>query len=239
MIHQWLCSKKSIIIFSAFLSISCSNTTINSSIDQGANGVENATNEPLIIAENAKTVTPITIGQPLPTFSVLTASSESKRFSSDTISNTTVIVTYRGGWCPYCNVHLQELRKVLPSLNKMGIETVFLSGDRPEILLSSLQEQTQKELADLPYQLYSDANLEAASALGVAFAAKDTKMKLLQFIKDTKGSSLDKHSALAVPSVFIVDKSGIIQYVYFNPDYKKRLSADELLSEVNKIVDEK
>jgi peroxiredoxin len=33
---------------------------------------------------------------------------------------------------------------------------------------------------------------------------------------------------LPVPSVFLIDTSGIIRYVYSNPDYRIRLGADAL-----------
>jgi hypothetical protein len=35
---------------------------------------------------------------------------------------------------------------------------------------------------------------------------------------------------LPVPSVFIIDTSGTIRYVYSNPDYKIRLGAEALLA---------
>ena len=43
----------------------------------------------------------------------------------------------------------------------------------------------------------------------------------------TTGTSLHE---LPVPSVFIIDKSGIIRYVYSNPDYKIRLGPEALLT---------
>jgi peroxiredoxin len=35
---------------------------------------------------------------------------------------------------------------------------------------------------------------------------------------------------LPVPSVFIIDTTGTIRYVYSNPDYKVRLASDALLA---------
>jgi peroxiredoxin len=38
------------------------------------------------------------------------------------------------------------------------------------------------------------------------------------------------HDDAPVPSVFIVDRSGIVQFRYFNPDYRVRLDAASVLS---------
>jgi len=44
-------------------------------------------------------------------------------------------------------------------------------------------------------------------------------------LEKTTGTTLH---ALPVPSVFIVDRSGVIRYVYSNPDFRVRLHADAL-----------
>lgn len=237
MFNQYKYAKFLAVSLLVFFSVSCTTQKLFEATDtQIHNDSSQKSDKPLTIASNVNEIAPISKGNSLPRFSVLDPYSKARVFSSETLTQPMVIITYRGGWCPYCNVHLQELRKVLPKLDTMGVETVFLSGDRPEILISSLKEKTQKEISDFPYKIYSDAQLEAASALGVAFYANDVKMDLLTFIKDTKGSSLERYSALSVPSVFIVDADGIIQYVYFNPEYKERLSANELLHEVENIL---
>jgi len=45
-------------------------------------------------------------------------------------------------------------------------------------------------------------------------------------LDETTGAPLHE---LPVPSVFIIDATGIIRYVYSNPDYTVRLASDALL----------
>jgi peroxiredoxin len=45
---------------------------------------------------------------------------------------------------------------------------------------------------------------------------------------DLEATTGTKQHELPVPSVFIIDRSGIIRYVYSNPDYTVRLGADAL-----------
>jgi peroxiredoxin len=45
---------------------------------------------------------------------------------------------------------------------------------------------------------------------------------------DLEKTTGTKNHALPVPSVFIIDASGIIRFVYSNPDFRVRLGAQEL-----------
>ena len=46
-------------------------------------------------------------------------------------------------------------------------------------------------------------------------------------LEKTTGTTLHE---LPVPSVFIIDITGTMRYVYSNPDYKVRLASDALLT---------
>jgi peroxiredoxin len=45
---------------------------------------------------------------------------------------------------------------------------------------------------------------------------------------DLEATTGTQQHGLPVPSVFIIDTSGTIRFVYSNPDYKIRLGADAL-----------
>jgi thiol-disulfide isomerase/thioredoxin len=38
-----------------------------------------------------------------------------------------VFVFYRGGWCPYCNLHLRGFQRALPELKRFGARIVAVS----------------------------------------------------------------------------------------------------------------
>jgi peroxiredoxin len=146
-----------------------------------------------------------------------------RTFLPDSYKKPTVVLFYRGGWCPYCNAQLSDLHLVEPKLRKSGFEVVFLSSDRPELLYSSLKA------ADIHYTLLSDSHLEAAKSFHVAYHVDDaTVAKLREYGEDLEATTGTKEHELPVPSVFIIDTSGTIRFVYSNPDYKIRLSADAL-----------
>ena len=82
----------------------------------------------------------------------------------------------------------------------MGIDVLFLSTDRPEILRSSLKEPVD-------YHLLSDNEVNAARAFGIAYRMDDaTYAKYKTYGLDLEESQGAKHHELPVPAVFIVDR---------------------------------
>jgi thiol-disulfide isomerase/thioredoxin len=43
-----------------------------------------------------------------------------------------VLVFYRGGWCPYCNLHLRGFQRALPELQQFGAQIVAISPQLPD-----------------------------------------------------------------------------------------------------------
>ncbi len=179
----------------------------------------------------AEDVKPRKTGEQAPAFTVQTVAGEDYHFEPDNLQKPVILISFRGGWCPYCNLHLSELRHVIPEINELGYDVLFLSGDRPDQLYDSLKEETQQDIADRGYVILSDADTEAARALGTAFRVdKGLTDYLDNKGRDYAGSSIGQHHALAVPAVYVVNLSGEIVYDFVNSDYKVRLPADKLLA---------
>ena len=186
---------------------------------------------------NAAETTPLKTGDRAPSFTVRTVDDEPFVFDPDNLERPAILVSFRGGWCPYCNMHLSELRNVIPELKQNGFDVLFLSNDRPELLHSSLKLETQEDIDGLDYVILSDADISAAMALGTAFRTDKGMTDYLEGKnRDYAGSSIGKHNALAVPAVYMIDIDGNIVYDFVNPDYKIRLPADEMLQTANKLL---
>jgi peroxiredoxin len=175
------------------------------------------------IPESPQQVQPLSVGVRAPIFAARTTQGALRTFEPDRYKKPTVVLFYRGGWCPYCNAQLSDLHLVEPKLRKSGFEIVFLSTDRPELLYASLKA------THIHYTLLSDSHLEAARAFHIAYHVDDaTLAKMREYGVDLEATTGTKQHELPVPSVFIIDTSGIIRFVYSNPDYKIRLGADAL-----------
>jgi peroxiredoxin len=175
------------------------------------------------IPDSPQQVQPLSVGARAPIFAARTTEGALRTFEPDSYKKPTVVLFYRGGWCPYCNAQLSDLHLVEPKLRKSGFEIVFLSTDRPALLYSSLKA------TDIQYTLLSDSHLEAAKAFHVAYHVDDaTLAKMREYGVDLEATTGTKEHELPVPSVFIIDTSGTIRFVYSNPDYRIRLGADAL-----------
>lgn len=189
------------------------------------------------IAESADLIQPLGKGDQAPRFFVETVDGESFDFDPKKLERPVVLLTFRGGWCPFCNTYLSEMRHVIPQIRELGVDVLFLSGDRAELLFESLKMETQEDIAGLDYTLLSDGDAQAAMALGIAFKASQRSIDWqLEKGQDIEGSSMLQHGVLPVPAVFAIDQSGIIQFAFTNADYKIRLPADDLMAVAHEIA---
>lgn len=177
-----------------------------------------------MVAENANEICPVLTGQQIPDVLVTNLDDTDKNLRELVSAKPTVLIFYRGGWCPYCNSHLSELIDVEDDLTKLGYQILAVSMDKP----SKLKETLDK--TEINYTLLSDADAEAVKAFGLAFRVEDElNKKYLKMGIDLEASSGESHQILPVPAAFILDTDGKIHYSYVNPDYKTRINAEVLL----------
>ena len=180
---------------------------------------------------SAEETSPLGAGDRAPSFTVRNVDDEEFVFDADNLAKPAILISFRGGWCPYCNLHLSELRSVIPELKSDGYDVLFLSGDAPAQLYAGLKEETQEDIAGLDYTILSDAEIVAARAFGTAFRTGEGIGDYLESKNyEYKEGSIGKHNALSVPFVYVVDRDGNIVYDFVEADYKVRLPADELLA---------
>ena len=190
------------------------------------------------IAPSAADVDPVKTGEMAPKFTVRTVDDEPYVFDPKNLDAPTIIVTFRGGWCPYCNLHLSELKDVVPELKGKGVDVLFLSGDRPEILYNSLKQETQEDIDGMGYTILSDADIDAAKALRIAFRQEQATIDRYENNgMDIAGSSMKNFGVLPVPAVYVIDSNGMVTFSFVEADYKVRLPAADLLAAASEVAD--
>jgi peroxiredoxin len=177
------------------------------------------------IHASADQVQPLLPGMKAPDFTLRDVENQEFKFESGMQDKPIVLTFFRGGWCPYCNLHLSEMRLAEKQLKDMGFNIWFISIDKPELLLASLDDP------DIGYTIYSDSSLDATRAFGLAFRVDDAlNEKYLGFGIDLEKASGENHHVLPAPATYIIGTDGIINFAYINPDYKVRLHPDVLLA---------
>ena len=176
------------------------------------------------IHASARDVQPLLAGMQAPVFTVRDVNNQAFRYEPAKQARPVVLTFFRGGWCPYCNLHLSELRLAEEKLKDMGFDIWFISIDKPELLLESLDDP------GIGYTIYSDSSLSATRAFGLAFRVDDElNEKYLSYDIDLERASGEDHHVLPAPATYIIGADGVINFAYINPDYKVRLHPDVLL----------
>jgi len=180
------------------------------------------------LPEKAEDISPLLIGEKIPDVALKATNDSNQQLYNIFGQKPTVLLFYRGGWCPFCNAHLAEIQEAQNEILNMGYQIIAVSPDSPENL------QATDEKQNLAYNLYSDAGGKLTKAIGIAFEAPERYSGMLS----EKSEGLNK-GFLPIPAVFVVDTSGNIEFEYINPDYKTRLSGGMLLAVLKELKNQK
>lgn len=177
------------------------------------------------VAMKAEDVRPVGMGAPVPDVAVTTIEGETKPLRNITNGSKTVLVFYRGGWCPFCSAHLQEVGQIKDDLKALGYQIVAISPDKPEELKKSMEKN------ETDYTLLSDSSAGAIRAFGLAFKVDDQTFTMYrdQYNIDLERSSGMDHHILPVPAVYLVNERSQITFLHFNPNYRERLKGATIL----------
>jgi peroxiredoxin len=176
-------------------------------------------------------VRPLKQGQRAPDAMLARPDGELVRLAAAYSSRPSILIFYRGGWCPYCNTHLGQIAQAESELVGLGYQVLAISPDRPEALRESLDR------GGYTYQLLSDSEMTLAQAFGLAFRVDDqTIEKYRSFGIDLEQASGRNHHLLPVPAVYIIDTQGIIRCAHWDADYTKRLEPAKLIAAARRIV---
>ena len=135
-----------------------------------------------------------------------------------------VLMFYRGHWCKYCNRQLEELTDSLSYIVAKGASIVAVT---PEVM--EFVDETSKQYDDA-IRIISDSDMKIMNAYGVSFEVNTFTVGRYKVAGiDLDEFNGDNGTFLPVPATYIINKDGIIDYVYFDKNYKKRVSVRTLL----------
>lgn len=171
------------------------------------------------LPEKATDISPLLNGENMPDLPLTTIEGDKKSFLTIAGEKPSVVIFYRGGWCPYCNNHLAELGEKEQEILQLGYQVIAVSPDA----IGEVSKTINKN--ELKYTLLSDASGDFSKAVGIAFQAPERYGKRLFEVSDGQNKGF-----LPVPAVFVVDQKGEILFEYINPNYRQRLNGDLLLA---------
>lgn len=150
---------------------------------------------------------------------------EGKEIILDDVDKKTVLVFYRGSWCPYCMKQLQSIQKeIMPKLDKNS-KLVAISVDQ-KIIAKRMQKKYE-----YTFDIVSDPKAELLLAFNIVNKLDDKLVKKYKqsYKIDIEGDSGQTHHMVAHPAVFVI-KNAKITYQDIHKEYKDRTKNDDILA---------
>ena len=115
------------------------------------------------VPEAAEDICPLLIGESIPQATLQDLEGKQVILNELINQKPTVLVFYRGGWCPYCNLQLSGLVKIEKEILDLGFQIVAISPDDYQNLKSTESRDS------ISYTLLSDPNGNFIQHVGIAF----------------------------------------------------------------------
>ena len=170
-------------------------------------------------------------GDIAPDFILPNVDGRSVRLYSELERGPVVLVFYRGGWCPFCNIHLRGFQKSLAEFKAAGAQVVAISPQLPD------QSLTTQEKDELAFPVLSDVGLNTARAFGVAFELPKALLDLYadfdQPLENSNG--VEGAKELPLPATFVIRADRTIAYAHVEADFMRRSEPLEVLNLVREL----
>ena len=172
------------------------------------------------------------VGDQMPEFSLKNQDGTEITLTECLLKGPLVLTFYRGFWCPYCNEDLAHLNHYVDEIRSLGAELVAIS---PELADYSKKIRATKKLT---FDILHDPSNEIAARVGLKWYMVDP---LKSLYRDKFNINFDVYHgdnewSLPMPARILVGQDGIIKYIEFNPDYRKRPDPDEVVEALKKLA---
>lgn len=165
------------------------------------------------------------VGDQIDSFSILNISNHVINIDAVLKKNSYAVLSfYRGAWCPYCNMQLARLQKILPELKILHSPLFALTPQAPDISLS------QKEKSNLEFEVLCDKNNALARKFGIVFTLDDSLKPIyenfgIDILQSNKNGTFD----LPLPATFVINSNHQVVYAFVDEDYTNRSEPEDIL----------
>ena len=182
------------------------------------------------LAANYPSVLKLQAGDRAPDFSLSNAVGETITLSALLKQGSVVLTFYRGTWCPYCNLQLNQYQQILPEITSLGAQLVAISPQTPDESLN-MQEKNQ-----LRFEVLSDNGNIVARQYTTVFRNADAPVATMdQLGIDFNAHYADDSQELPIPAVFVIDpNSQVVWAKAMGGDYRHRVEPSEIINALQK-----
>ncbi|HTV26165.1 MAG TPA: peroxiredoxin-like family protein [Xanthobacteraceae bacterium] len=141
-----------------------------------------------------------------------------------------IVIFYRGGWCPYCNLELRAYQAMLPDFTAAGASLVAISPEKPGDTVSTAEKNA------LTFEVLSDIGHKVGRAFGLVYEFTEELKRAYQgFNLDIPALNGTRDEwALPIAATYVIDRDGSIIHAYTDVDYRDRADPRDVLAVLTK-----
>ena len=170
------------------------------------------------------------VGEMAPDFTLPAADGRMVSLEGLIAGGPAVIVFYRGGWCPYCNITLVGFQRVLPEIERRGARLIAVSPERPEHAANTRRNGA------LGFEVLSDPDGRVARLFGLWFTLPDDLAHTYRALGiDLPARNGNNSWALPMPATYVVGRDGVVAYAFVEADYTQRAEPAEVIAALDRL----
>ncbi|MGQ1889470.1 peroxiredoxin-like family protein [Thermophagus sp. OGC60D27] len=169
------------------------------------------------------------VGDKAPDFTLKNATGEEVSLQDYLAKGPVVLVWYRGGWCPYCNINLRFLQDELPNIKAQGATLIALTPELPDQSISTSEKH------QLDFEVLSDVGNHVAREYGVVYKLTDEVARIYNEKFDLNSYNGDTSNELPLAATYIINSDGVIEYAFLDADYRNRAEPTEITAFLKKM----
>ncbi len=179
------------------------------------------------IIETGIVETALKKGDKAPDFSLANANGQIVSLAERLKQGPVVLLFYRGGWCPYCNMELKAYEDNLEKLKALGASLVAVTPESPDNSLTTTEKN------ELSFDVLSDSNLEVSDKFGLTFTLPDTLTKVYGgFGINLPEVNNDNAWRLPIPAAYVIGQDGTIILSHVDVNYTVRLDPEDVIAAI-------
>ena len=164
-------------------------------------------------------------GQPMPPFILPDQAGHMVAMPELLAAGPLVVSFHRGHWCPYCRLHRAALAELNPAIAAAGAQLVIITPERA----SHAARMRAEAAAHFPVLTDMDNGYATSLNLMIWLGAELPAM-LVAAGWDLPAYQGNPGWMLPVPATFVVGQDGLVRARHVDPDYRRRMAAEELLA---------
>lgn len=162
-------------------------------------------------------------GEPMPPFAMPDEEGHIVTLD-DLLSEGPLAMTFhRGHWCPYCRINTRALAEAQAQIASDGAYMAAIMPERQQFAAMFKSE------GGMRYPVLTDIDNGYALSLNLAIWVGDEMQRILE----SGGRKVPEYQGnqawvMPIPATFVVGRDGLITARFIDPDYRKRMTIEDL-----------